>query len=162
MYRMRKYNYLISRSHKTTKLRHSSNRQSYIELSENQKTDVHANASVDSIQLLKDSPHTNQRIQQLWLVEFKIQENQLFYIQNSPQDISFSHHLHHSDSFYSSSTSTLSPMSVISCAPSSHDSSGYNTSQLVTQSPTNYTVSPASIPSSITGMFLGAAREAER
>ncbi|CCD63762.1 Nuclear hormone receptor family member nhr-8 [Caenorhabditis elegans] len=69
---------------------------------------------------------------------------------NSPQDISFSHHLHHSDSFYSSSTSTLSPMSVISCAPSSHDSSGYNTSQLVTQSPTNYTVSPASIPSSIT------------
>ncbi|CAO4373861.1 unnamed protein product [Caenorhabditis nigoni] len=75
-------------------------------------------------------------------------------IANSPvTKHSFSQPSHHSDSFsYSSSSSTLSPMSVISCAPSSHDSRSYSTPQVVPQSPSNYRVSPPSMPASITDM----------
>uniref|UniRef100_A0A1I7UCL2 Nuclear receptor domain-containing protein n=1 Tax=Caenorhabditis tropicalis TaxID=1561998 RepID=A0A1I7UCL2_9PELO len=50
----------------------------------------------------------------------------------------------------SSYSSTFSPMSVISCAPSSHDSSRYSTPQLVSQSPSNYRVSPPSMIGSLT------------
>lgn len=71
---------------------------------------------------------------------------------NSPLKTSFTHPSHHSDSFSYSSSSTLSPMSVISCAPSSHDSSSYSTPQLIGQSPSNYRVSPSSMAGSITEM----------
>ncbi|EFO96663.1 hypothetical protein CRE_05362 [Caenorhabditis remanei] len=58
------------------------------------------------------------------LTSFSSQSQLLF--QNSPLSSAFTQP--HSDSFsYSSSSSTLSPMSVISCAPSSHDSSSYST-----------------------------------
>lgn len=52
---------------------------------------------------------------------------------------------------YSSSSSTLSPMSVLSTAPPSHDSS-YSTPQLIAQSPSNFRVSPSSMAGSIAEM----------
>lgn len=71
----------------------------------------------------------------------------------SPINNSFVPPSQNSDSFsYSSSSSTLSPLSVISCAPSSHDSSSYSTPKLVSHSPSNYRVSPSSVAGSITEM----------
>lgn len=74
-------------------------------------------------------------------------------IVNSPINKTFTQPSQHSDSFpYSSSSSNLSPISVLSCAPSSHDSSCYSTPQLISQSPSSYRVSPSLMASSITEM----------
>lgn len=74
-------------------------------------------------------------------------------IANSPKSTTFTPPSQHSDSLsYSSSSSTLSPMSVLNTAPSSHDSSSYSTPQLIAQSPSNYRVSPSSMAGSIAEM----------
>ncbi|EGT46590.1 hypothetical protein CAEBREN_28114 [Caenorhabditis brenneri] len=76
-------------------------------------------------------------------------------IANSPKDKNAVQSVQHLDSYpySSSSSSNLSPMSVISCAPSSRDdSSNYSTPKLVSQSPSNYRVSPSSMTGSITEM----------
>lgn len=74
-------------------------------------------------------------------------------VAKSPADPNAIQPIHHPESYpYSSSSSNLSPASVISCAPSSHDSSSYSTPQLVVQSPSNYRVSPTSMAGSIAEM----------
>lgn len=74
-------------------------------------------------------------------------------VAKSPKEQNAVQPVHHPESYpYSSSSSNLSPMSVISCAPSSCDSSSYSTPKLVSQSPSNYRVSPSSVAGSITEM----------
>lgn len=74
-------------------------------------------------------------------------------VASSPADPTITPLTHHPESFaYTSSSATLSPISIISCAPSSHDSSSYSTPQLVSQSPSNYRVSPSSMAGSIAEM----------